>query len=257
LSSSRIGEERQEIDAIEHVFDHGRMVPDVALAPRASVDATAEPGAAQQTVQQLRDRIRGMQDGVPRLPVATHPALEGLLQLRTGGSYEVDNASLAMMLLAAPSRQGAWSAVVGADDFGIEAAAEMGVDLARTVLVPDPGELWLEVTSALVDVVTMVVLRPPASVDARVAGRVAARLRKRSAVLVVCGRWPGAEASLSVQGSAWSGVAGGHGRLRERRVVVDVRRGSAPPRRTELWLPAQGSWLERVTDTAPLEEALA
>jgi hypothetical protein len=237
------------IDSIEHMFDHGRMVPELALAKQK---ATADP-----TVQQLRDRIRGMQDGVPRLPVATHPALAELVQLRTGGSYEVDSASLAMALLAAPSQQGAWSAVVGVADFGVEAAAEMGVDLTRTVLVPDPGELWLEVTSALIDVVTVVVLRPPVTVDARMAGRVAARLRKRSAVLVAWGSWPGAEASLTLQGSTWAGATDGHGRLRTRRVVVDVRRGSAPPRRTELWLPGQGSPIDQVAALATLEEALA
>ena len=50
-----------------------------------------------------------MQDGVPRVPVPTHPALADLLQLRTGGAYEVDRASLALALLAAPSAEGAWS----------------------------------------------------------------------------------------------------------------------------------------------------
>jgi hypothetical protein len=229
---------------IEHVFDHGRMVPELALAAAAP---------AQVTVQRLRDRIHGMQDGVPRLPVATPSALADLVELRTGGSYQVDSASLAMALLAGPSHQGVWSAVVGVDDFGVEAAAEMGVDLSRTVLVPDPGELWLEVTTALVDVVTLVVLKPPASVGHRVAGRVAARLRKRSAVLVSWGPWPGAEASLSLLGSTWSGVTHGHGRLRTRRVVVDVRRGSAPSRRTALWLPGQDSPIAPVAATAPLE----
>jgi hypothetical protein len=225
------------------------MVPELALAP--------EPGSARVTVQELRDRIRGMQDGVPRLPVATPPTLRELVQLRTGGSYEVDSASVVMALLAAPSQQGAWSAVVGVDDFGAEAAAEMGVDLSRTVLVPDVGELWLEVTTALIDVVTMVVLRPPAVVDQRVAGRVAARLRKRSAVLVSWGRWPGAEASLSLHESTWAGVDQGRGRLRTRRVVIDVRRGSAPPRRVALWLPGQDSPIAPVAAAAPLEEALA
>src|SRR4051794_30032954 len=226
------------------MFDHGQMVPELALAGESSTSASA-------TVQQLRDRIRGMQDGVPRLPVATPPALADLVQLRTGGCYEVDSAGLAMALLAAPSQEGAWSAVVGADDFGVEAAAEMGIDLARTVLVPDPGDLWLEVTSALVDVVTMVVLRPPGQVSARAASRIAARLRKRSATLVSWGPWPGAEASLSLQGSTWSGVTHGHGRLRTRRVVVDVRRGSAPPRRTELWLPGQAAPIDRVDVAGP------
>lgn len=237
------------------------MVPGLSLAaaaPSRSDGPGVEPAARAATVQQLQERIRGMQDGVPRVPIATHPALAGLVQLRTGGSYEVDSASLALALLAGPSQAGAWAAVVGADDFGAEAAAEMGVDLARTVLVPDPGELWLEVTSALVDVVTLVVLRPPVPVAARTAGRVAARLRKRSAALVSWGAWPGAEASLSLRASQWSGADRGHGRLRSRRVVVDVRRGTAPARRAELWLPGQGEPIERVAEvSAPHHEALA
>ena len=230
------------------------MAPGLALAGQEH----STPDASAATVQQLRDRIRGMQDGVPRVPIATHPALADLVQLRTGGSYEVDSASLAMALIAAPSQAGAWSAVVGAEDFGVEAAAELGVDLTRTVLVPDPGELWLEVTAALVDVVTMVVLRAPAGVTERVAGRIGARLRKRSSALVSWGRWPGAEASLSLRSSAWTGVDRGHGRLRSRRVVVDVRRGSAPARRAELWLPGQDQPIGRVEETArTLDEALA
>ncbi|MGY2873172.1 hypothetical protein ACVW00_000362 [Marmoricola sp. URHA0025 HA25] len=231
------------------------MVPGLTLAGQAHSGAAS----ADATVQQLRDRIRGMQDGVPRVAIATHPALADLVQLRTGGSYEVDSAGLAMALIAAASQAGAWSAVVGAEDFGAEAAAEMGVDLARTVLVPDPGELWLEVTSALVDVVTMVVLRPPAGVTERVAGRVAARLRKRSSALVSWGHWPGAEASLSLRSSTWSGAERGHGRLRSRRVEVDVRRGSAPPRRAELWLPGQDLTIGRAGEPVHTarDEALA
>lgn len=243
------------IDSIEHVFDHGLMVPELILAgsarsSRSTADAAAVGEAAPRdaTVQLLRERIRGMQDGVPRVPIATHPALADLVQLRTGGSYEVDSASLALALLAGPSQAGAWAAVVGADDFGVEAAAEMGVDLGRTVLVPDPGELWLEVTSALIDVVTLVVLRPPAAVGARAASRVGARLRKRSAALVSWGPWPGAEVSLSLRASHWSGADHGHGRLRSRRVEVDVRRGTAPPRRAELWLPGQDEPLVRVAE---------
>ena len=228
------------------------MVPELVLAGERGTSAT---------VQQLRERIRGMQDGVPRVPIATLPALADLVQLRTGGSYEVDSASLAMALLAAPSQAGAWSAVVGAEDFGVEAAAERGVDLTRTVLVPDPGELWLEVTSALVDVVTMVVLRAPGVVGERVAGRIGARLRKRSSALVSWGPWPGSEASLSLRASTWSGAEHGHGRLRSRRVVVDVRRGSAPPRSTELWLPGPGEPIARVLESespgVPFHEALA
>jgi hypothetical protein len=226
------------------MFDHGWMPALPLLTHRT------------EQVQQLQARIAGMQDGVPRIPVATHPALDGMLQLRTGGAYEVDAASLAMMLLAAPSQQGAWSAVIGANDFGIEAAAELGVDLTRTVLVPDPGEQWLEATAALADVVTLVVLRPPVAVSERTASRISARLRKRSSVLIVWGTWPGSEARLSLQSSIWSGLDAGHGRLRSRRVTVAVRRGSAPAREAELWLPAQDGPVRRTTSDLPTLSAI-
>jgi len=197
------------------------------------------------TVQQLQERIRSMQDGVPRQPLPTPPALAGLLQLRTGGAYEVDSAGLAIALLATPSQEGSWSAVIGASDFGVEAAAELGVDLTRTVLVPDPGEHWLEATAALLDVVSVVLLRPPPGVGERTAGRIGARLRKRSATLISWGRWPGSEARLSVESSRWAGADSGHGRLTDRQLVVSVARGSAPPRRVELEL-APGVGLRRV-----------
>ncbi|HEX4191254.1 MAG TPA: hypothetical protein VHZ06_09690 [Marmoricola sp.] len=214
--------------------------------------ALAPSGALRdQTLAQLQERIKGMQDGVARLPVSTHPALAGLVQLRTGGAYEVDHASLAMALLAAPSSEGAWSAVVGAGDFGVEAAAELGVDLTRTVLVPDPGEQWLEATAALVDVVSIVVLRPPPGVSERTASRIGARLRKRSCLLIVWGCWPGAEARISIRSSTWSGADSGHGRLRSRRVLLGVQQGTAPVRTTELMFPSETAPLARV---APRDE---
>ena len=204
----------------------------------------------EQTLQHLQDKIRGMQDGVPRLPLPTHPALADLLQLRTGAAYQVDRASLGMALLAAPSQAGSWTAVVGAADFGIEAAAELGVDLTRTILVPDPGEQWVEATAALVDVVSVVLLRPPGSVAATTANKLAARLRKRSSALVVWGEWPGAEARLRVHSSTWVGAEDGHGRLRSRQVLLGVQAGSSPERRAELWFPSTAEPLERVAARA-------
>lgn len=208
------------------MFDHGR----VTLTPlRDDGDAV---------VQQLRERMHRMTDGVPRLPVVMPPELAGLVQLRTGGSYRVDDVCLALALLAAPSREGAWVGVVGVNDLGVEAAGEAGVDLARTVVVPDPGEHWLEVTAALVDVLPVVLLRPPAAVRERTTSRIAARLRKRSSILLVLGDWPGCEARLWLTASEWYGAGHGHGRLASRQVKVSCRRGSAPPRETMLWLPA-------------------
>ncbi len=94
-----------------------------------------------------------------------------------------------------------------------QAAAELGIDLARTVLVPDPGDHWLEVAAALVDVMGVLVLRPPARVDAKSASVLDARLRKRSSVLVVWGDWPRCEARLSLEDARWTGPDRGHGRL--------------------------------------------
>ncbi|MCW2756746.1 MAG: hypothetical protein JWO46_492, partial [Nocardioidaceae bacterium] len=118
-------------------------------------------------VDQLRDRVDAMQGGPARLPVPTLPVIAELLRLRAGGTYGVDSASLALALAAGASRAGEWVGFAGWRDFGAEAASHLGVDLSRTVLVPDLGEHWLEVTAALVDVLRVVVLCPPLRVDAR------------------------------------------------------------------------------------------
>lgn len=128
--------------------------------------------------------------------------------------YGVAHASLGLTLLAGPSLMGAWAAVVGVSDFGVEAAAACGVDLDRTVLVPDPGEHWLEVTAALIDVATIVLVRPPSEMAGRVtastAARIGARLRKRGAALAVLGdAWPRCDARLWLVDPAWSGMGSG------------------------------------------------
>ncbi len=219
---------------------------------------TAPLGPGHSVVEQLRAKVSAMEGGPTRMPVPTHPAFSSLIQLRTGGSYGVDSASLALGLAAGASQAGEWVGFAGWADFGAEAASELGVDLARTVLVPDPGEHWLEVVAALVDVLRVVVLRPPAQVDARAAGVLDARLRSRSSVLVVWGDWPRCEARLSVEHAQWSGPERGHGRLRRRRTQVAVRRGSAPPVRADLWFPGEHHPLEIVTGEAeaPRWEAL-
>lgn len=190
-------------------------------------------------------RLEGTADGLPREALPTHPALTDLVQLYAGSTYQVDGATLAMAMLAGPSQAGGWGAVVGVTDFGAEAAAELGIDLSRTALVPEPGDQWLDVTAALIDVASVVVVRPPVRVEAPVAQKIAARLRKRSTALVVWGPWPRCEVRLSVQEPQWSGVGQGHGHLRSRRLVVEARRGATPPRRATLWLPADDATYRR------------
>lgn len=185
-----------------------------------------------------------------RDPMPIHPTLSGLVQLYPGASYRTDSATVALALLAGPSREGQWVAAIGVDDFGAEAAAELGIDLSRTLLVPDPGGHWPEVTAALLDVTAVLLLRPPAQVDAHTASRISARLRKRSAALVVQGPWPQCEAHLSVERQQWQGVGRGEGYLRSRRLMLGVRRGSGPGRTTTLNLPGAPIEAAELTATA-------
>ena len=203
--------------------------------PASRSHAALDPGRS--VVEQLRERVAAMERRPAAQPVATLPGIADLVPLQAGSTYAVDSASLGLALAAGASRAGEWVGFAGCPDFGVEAAAELGIELSRTVLVPDPGEHWLEVTAALVDVLRVVVLRPPASVDERSAGILDSRLRTRSAVLVVHGHWPRVEARLSVEESAWRGPASGSGQLEERRGRIVVRRGARPPQRADLTWP--------------------
>lgn len=171
-----------------------------------------------------------MQQPVPGRSMATHPMLAGVVSLRAGGVYAVDALSLALTVLAGPSAAGEWGAVIGVPEFGAEAAAELGIALERTVLVPDPTGFWLEATAALVDVAGLVVVRPPEPVRESTAEKMRARLRTRGAALVaLCDQpgaaWPRADVRLTAT-SRWQGLGRGHGFLTERELRI-VRAGAA------------------------------
>lgn len=217
------------------------------------------------TLDELRARVDQMQGRPAAQPVATHPAFAGLLQLQTGSSYGVDSASLAMALMAGPSADGAWCGVVGSAEFGLEAAAAAGVDLRRTILVPDPGEAWLEVTAALIDVLGVVVVAAPSQVSSKDVSRISARLRQRGSVLIALrpqaasrsagaslgttyGDWPRCDARVSLRDAEWVGLGQGHGHLQARRVTVEVRRGTGPARTRRLWLPDRAQVIRRVEE---------
>src|SRR5699024_8754044 len=80
-------------------------------------------------------------------------------------------------------------------------------------------------------------LAPPGEVRPRVAAQLHARLRKRSATLVVQGPWPGADSELRITGQSWEGADSGWGRLRSRTADVECLGPSAPVRRARIRLP--------------------
>ena len=147
--------------------------------------------------------------------------------------------SLLLALLAAPSRAGAWCAVVGIPEMGPVPAAEHGVDLGRLALVRDPGPDWPAVLAALIDGFPVVVVRPATALSATLTRRLHARARqRRTALIVYGGRWPGAGAVLSTHRPGWEGLGQGCGRLRRRMLTVEVSGRAAPrPRVSRVWLP--------------------
>lgn len=198
-------------------------------------------------IQELRTLIQPTVLAHERTLPVSEP-LDSLLPhggLTPGATFRVGGCtSLTLALVAAATREGAWAAVVGAGTIGWAAAADLGVDLRRVLVVPRVGAAeWPEVVAALVDSVSVVLLRPGWPVRERDARRLATRARERGAVLVVDGparRWPlEAEVVLDASGS-WSGLGEGHGSLRSRRVSVTMsgRRAPGACRRMDLWLPA-------------------
>lgn len=209
--------------------------------------------------------------GAEQRTLAVTPAFEALLPgaaLRRGSFVQVDGGagatSLALALAAGPSRAGSWVAVLGAEDLGWGAAAELGVDLDRVAVVDADGDAWLNAVAALVDAFDVVMVATRRRPDAARARRLRARARERGAVLIllplhVSGKVPeraahwheAPDVHLRVVDAEWSGLGQGWGRLRSRRltVAVDGRHGAAVPKQVELWLPDSNGRVAPVEST--------
>ena len=106
--------------------------------------------------------------------------------------------SLALRLVAAVTSEGGHAAIVGQPDVGLLAAVEMGADLSRLAVIPDPGADPVEVAAVLMDGLDLVVLglggRSVAPTRARA---VTARARQKGCTLLITdGDWHGASARL-------------------------------------------------------------
>jgi len=178
-------------------------------------------------------------------PAGALPVLPALGELLPGGLARGSVVAagrwslLCLALAAGASVAGAWCAVAGVPQLGVSAAAGVGLDPARLLLVADPGTAWPQVVASLLDGCELVLLRPPGHAPAQVRRRLEAVLRRCGGVLVVAGDWDGAQARLLVTRQEWAGIEAGHGRLRARRVLVvaDGRGAAARPRTRWLWLP--------------------
>jgi hypothetical protein len=174
------------------------------------------------------------------------PVLDALRELLPAGGLQRGSvvatggwSLLCLALAAGASAAGAWCAIAGVPQLGVRAAADVGLDTGRMLLIAEPGPSWPQVVVALLDGCELVLLRPPARPAAQVRRKLEAVIRRRGSVLVVAGEWDGAQARLHVADQEWAGIGAGHGRLRGRRVrvVSDGRGAAARSRERWLWLP--------------------
>lgn len=172
-------------------------------------------------------------------PQHTAPALEesapaGLdevvRRLRSGAVHSIESRSLALVCLGAAMPPGAWGAIVGMPDLGVEAARDLGVPIERVALVPHPGSSWLDVVASLAEAMPVVLAAPPGSVTPTDAARLAARLRQASSTLLVAGPWPNATTVVRSVRAEWQGLADGDGRIAAGELIVEATAGGAPSR---------------------------
>lgn len=109
--------------------------------------------------------------------------------------------SLPLSMVAAVTAEGGHAAIVGQPDAGLLAAVEMGADLSRIAVIPDPGSDPVEVAAVLMDGMDLVVLGLGGrSVPPTRARAVMARARQKGCTLLVTnGDWQGASARLEAR----------------------------------------------------------
>ncbi len=119
--------------------------------------------------------------------------------------------SLGLQLVAAATAAGGHVAIVGQPDIGLLAAVEMGADLSRIAVIPDPGPDPVEVAAILLDGLDLVMLALHGrSVPISRARAVTARARQKECTLLITdGDWQGASVRLDARVHGYDMAAAG------------------------------------------------
>ena len=135
--------------------------------------------------------------------------------------------SLLLGMVAAVTAAGGNAAIVGQPDIGLLAAVEMGADLSRLAVIPDPGSDPVEVAAVLMDGMDLVVLALGGrSVPLTRARAVVARAHHKGCTLLVTdGDWQGASIRLTARVCGYETTAGMPGFGRISKVRLDVCAG--------------------------------
>ncbi|MFZ0907714.1 MAG: hypothetical protein WAN71_28320 [Mycobacterium sp.] len=132
--------------------------------------------------------------------------------------------SLPLSMVAAVTAAGGNAAIVGQPDIGLLAAVEMGADLSRLAVIPDPGADPVEVAAVLMDGMDLVVLALGGrSVPQTRARAVVARAHHKGCTLLITdGDWQGASIRLEAQVCGYETTAStpGFGRISKVRLRI-------------------------------------
>jgi len=141
--------------------------------------------------------------------------------------------SLPMSMVAAVTAAGGNAAIVGQPDVGLLAAVEMGADLSRLAVIPDPGTDPVEVAAVLLDGMDLVVLALGGrSVPLTRARAVVARAYQKGCTLLVTdGDWQGASMRLEARVCGYEITADIPGFGRISKVRLDVHAAGRAIRR--------------------------
>ena len=213
------------------MFEQSSGVVEPSL-PAAAQERLAAARAALREVEQRLGTTKEALD-VPTLPLAS--GLREVLPqgLRRGQVLAVEGStSLALAIAGQACTEGSWAAAIGMPHLGLLAARQRGIDLDRLAVIPHPGMHAAAVVAACLEGMDIVMLGPALALSDADRRRLASRARERGAVLLVQGSWAGAQVTLTVKNSRWSGLGAGEGRLRERLVTVEVTGRSMGASRT-------------------------
>jgi len=205
--------------------------------------------ARTQTLRELHDRLAPFTLAHDRLLAVPAPLLPlfpfgGLPPGQSIGFDGPGSWSVALAMAAAITGHEGWMAVIGIEELGLVAAADLGVGLDRLLLIETvPSAQLGEVVAALVGAVKVIAIAPAREIHHRDARRLAARARERETTLLHLngGRhWPHAlDVMIQAEPERWEGIGQGHGHLQHRRLSVGVtgRRSSARQRQVSVVLP--------------------
>lgn len=245
--------------------------------------AEASGKSLEQTVEQLRSRIRAVETSSTRAGGAMSAAATSARSVQTDVRQSVvgapswlarvlvhggmpraaatsisDCPSALVHILAAVTARGGCAAIVQYPALALAAIQAAGGDLERLVIIPDAQPHVAAVLGTLVEGLDMVVYRPDtggSQIAPTFARPVEARLRKSNCALLAVGsEWPQSRLHINLEITGVFGLGQGSGRIRGLEIQGNVWGKAQPPVRIQGSLGA--TWQHRGWDEDPYETTL-